>query len=143
MNVRHRKPRYRATRDEREARVFKQLPEKFGWGHGQVLALTEYQIFWHTYLYPEEREHLEDMDAMSSQYDKDANTTGFGQGTGTGYGMNGYGTNLKNDPNKIYFDNIEEMQAWAARQESKKEAETKRRRFLYTGRRCQAHAAAD
>jgi hypothetical protein len=67
LDIQPREPKYKATQEEIEAKVFKSFAEKFGWNYNDVLDLTEYQIFWYSYLFPEEREHIEEMDALSSK----------------------------------------------------------------------------
>ena len=67
LNIRHKEPRYKATQEETEARIYKSFAEKFGWNWEQIQKLTEYQVFWYSYLFPEEREHIEEMDEMANK----------------------------------------------------------------------------
>lgn len=67
LNIVEKKPRYEATKEENEARVYHMLAEKYHWTYDQILDLTDYQAFWFGYMFPEEREHYEDLDAMAQQ----------------------------------------------------------------------------
>ena len=106
LNIVEKKPRYEATKEENEARVYHMLAEKYHWTYDQILDLTDYQAFWFGYMFPEEREHYEDLDAMVQQ---------------------SRATRMAGDdapdpapkPGVIHFGSPEEYEAWKARQNKK------------------------
>lgn len=105
LNIVEKKPRYEATKEESEARIYHMLAEKYHWTYEQILDLTDYQAFWFGYMFPEEREHYEDMDAMihQSRVSMEANNAEMPPAP---------------KPGVIHFNSPEEYEAWKARQSS-------------------------
>lgn len=101
LNIPKKKPKYEHTEQERAARVYHTLAKEFHWTYEQVLDLTEYQIFWYLYLYPDEREHHEEMHAMIHR----------------GNGEDGEPSMAS--PGILHFNSPEEYEAWKAKQSSK------------------------
>ena len=104
LDIPSKKPKYESTRQEREARIYHTMAKEFRWTYEQVLDLTEYQIFWYLYLYPDEREHHEEMHAMAHR-NGDGDLEGGGAPTST--------------PGVIHFNSPEEYEAWKAKQANK------------------------
>ena len=97
LNIQYKPPKYRATQEETEARIYKSFAEKFGWTYKDILELTEYQVFWYSYLYPEEREHIEEMDALSHKNDN---------------GFNNSSLPISTNPNVKQITDPEEIRLW-------------------------------
>ena len=102
LNIENKPPKYETTKEEQVARIYKSLADKFHWTYKQVLDLTDYQIYWYTHLFPEEREHIEEMDEMSHKNDRGV--------TGTGTSR----VDVPYQPNTLHFDSPEEYEAWLA-----------------------------
>ena len=100
LNIPPRKPKYESTEKEREARIYHTMAKEFRWTYEQVLDLTEYQVFWYLYLFPDEREHHEEMHAMIHR-NGDGGSEGGGAPTST--------------PGVIHFNSPEEYEAWKAK----------------------------
>ena len=100
LNIPPKKPKYEHTLLEREARVYHTLAKEFHWTYEQVLDLTEYQIFWYLYLYPDEREHHEEIHAMAHRGGEE------GEPSVTSSGL-------------LHFNSPEEYEAWKAKQSMK------------------------
>lgn len=92
------------TPEESVVRIYRSLGEKYHWTFDQCLALTDYQIYWYLYMLPEEREQIEELEAMTksckNEYQPASAPTG---------------------PNFIHFNTAEEYNMWLA---SKKQQET-------------------
>lgn len=99
LAIADRRPKYEMTDDEVVARVYHSLADKFHWGYEQVLDLTEYQIAWYLHLFPEEREHIEELDAMSHRSERQANGN----------------PDVPYQPGTIHFNSPEEYEAWKAK----------------------------
>ena len=96
LNIPDKRPKYETTPEEGEVRIFKMLADKFGWTYRQVLDLTDYQIFWYTYMFPEEREHTEELYDIAH---KDDHKSGSGN---------------KHLPNSMYFESPADWDAYKA-----------------------------
>ena len=103
LKIVEKKPRYEATKEENEARVYHMLAEKYHWTYEQILDLTDYQAFWFGYMFPEEREHYEDMDAMVQQ-------------SRASRAARESEPPPAPKPGVIHFNSPEEYEAWKARQ---------------------------
>ena len=101
LNIPPKKPKYEHTALERDARIYHTLAKEFHWTYDQVLDLTEYQVFWYLYLYPDERVHHEEMHAMMHR-----GIGEDGEPTVTSSGL-------------LHFNSPEEYEAWKAKQSSK------------------------
>ena len=106
LKVVEKKPRYETTKEESEARIYHMLATKYGWTYDQILDLTDYQAFWFGYMFPEEREHYEDLDAMVHQSRAAMEAGGAEQPPSP-------------KPGVIHFNSPEEYEAWKAKQNNK------------------------
>ena len=106
LKVVEKKPRYETTKEESEARIYHMLAEKYHWTYDQILDLTDYQAFWFGYMFPEEREHYEDIDAMIHQSKASLEARGAEASPSP-------------KPGVIHFNSPEEYEAWKARQASR------------------------
>lgn len=107
LNITNKEPRYEATKEEQIARIYKKLADSYHWTWDQVLDLTEYQVYWYNHLFPEERQHIEEMDEMAHKNDRGP--------TGTGTSR----VDVPYQPNTIHFNSPEEYEAWLAEKQSK------------------------
>ncbi len=98
LNIPSKQPKYETTQEEGEARIFKMLADKYGWTYRQVLDLTDYQVFWYTYMFPEEREHAEELHDIAHRDDQSTNG----------------GTGNHSVPNSMYFESPEKWEAYKA-----------------------------
>ena len=105
LNITHKEPRYETTKEEQVARIYKKLADSFHWTYQQVLGLTDYQVYWYMHMFPEERQHVEEMDEM-------ANKNGP---TGTGSSR----VDVPYQPGTLHFNSPEEYEAWLAEKQSK------------------------
>lgn len=109
LNITDKPPRYEPTNEEQIARVYKSLADKFHWTYEQVMNLTEYQVYWYMHLFPEEREHIEEMDEMAHKNDR-------GGVTGTGTSR----IDVPYQPNTLHFNTPEEYEAWLEKRRGEK-----------------------
>lgn len=109
LNITDKPPKYEPTQEEMVAKVYKSLAEKYHWTYEQVMNLTDYQVHWYTHLFPEEREHIEDMDEMAHKNDRNGVT-----GTGSSR------VDVPYQPNTIHFNTPEEYEAWLAERNRQK-----------------------
>ncbi|MGI5832955.1 MAG: hypothetical protein ACOX6D_10590 [Thermoguttaceae bacterium] len=78
LDVPERKPKYSYTSLERVAQIYHSLGEKYHWTYEQVLNLTDYQVYWYMYLFPGEREHIEELYSVSRSDTNDSSPVGSG-----------------------------------------------------------------
>lgn len=104
LNIPDKRPKYEVNSEESDAKIFKLLGEKYHWSYRDVLNLTEYQVFWYTYLFPDEREHIEELEEIAHRNDN----AGPGNGPDVPY-----------QPGTLHFNSPEEYEAWLATREVK------------------------
>jgi len=100
LNITEKPPKYQHTPEELDARVYHAMASKYQWTYDQTLDLTDYQVFWYSYMFPEEREHYEEMDAMANKRPASGN--------------NGR-PDVPYQPGTIHFSSPEEYEAWKAK----------------------------
>ncbi len=100
LNIVEKKPRYEHTEEELVARIYHTMATKYNWTYEQVLDLTEYQAFWYSYLFPEEREHYEEMDEMAHKTESASSRPA---------------NDVPRKPGTIHFNSPDEYERWKAK----------------------------